>query len=86
MRNCVRPLVENMFSLLEKIDFTAKKMYWEKKLLQLKIYVSTSGIYVTTTKNNIFYRQKYVFPLVGIMFALLREKVLQSRFVSTIVK
>ena len=74
-------LVGNMFLLMRKIVST-RKIYvfiMGKINLQTKVCVSVNRKYVSTTEKNSFYRQKYVFRLVGIMFPQLGKIVSLSK-------
>ena len=74
-------LVGNMFLLMRKI-VSAGKIYvfiMGKINLQTKVCVSVNRKYVSTTEKNSFYRQKYVFRLVGITFPQLGKIVSLSK-------
>ena len=71
-----------MFLLMRKIVSTGKMFYvfiMGKINLQTKVCVSVNRKYVSTTEKNSFYRQKYVFRLVGIMFPQLGKIVSLSK-------
>ena len=76
------PLVGIMFALQKnivvpsKLRVSIRRKYisiWKKTAFYRRLYVSTNRKYVSTTGKTVFTDKKCVFPLVGIMLALLKK-------------
>ena len=61
----------------EKIYFH----FWKKTAFYRRLYVSTNRKYVSTTGKRVFTDKKCVFPLVGIMLALLKKQLHYENYV-----
>ena len=61
----------------EKIYFH----FWKKTAFYRRLYVSTNRKYVSTTGKTVFTDKKCVFPLVGIMLALLKKQLHYENYV-----
>ena len=61
----------------EKIYFH----FWKKTAFYRRLYVSTNRKYVSTTGKTVFTDKKCVFPLVGIMLALLKKQLHDENYV-----